>query len=73
MKFCYQCKNCVVGAFGIEQARCAKSERDVNTWFVTGDGPKSELLFCSTARIGTSSETNCGRDAAWFQPKLAAA
>ena len=70
MKFCRDCRNYIKSVYPERPglAKCLKDKKPFNEYAVLGTGEQFDYGWCSTNRIGPSSETNCGEDAAWFQP-----
>ena len=72
MKFCKDCKHCAPHSVtGLKQAQCARTAVPVPDYRVMGTGPQFTMSFCSTERIGKTSEKNCGEDAGFFEEAFA--
>lgn len=64
LKFCKDCKHSSIG--DPEYARCNAPQRVIGVNLVTGS-PKFAISFCENARV---SDTFCGPDAKWFEPRI---
>lgn len=66
IKYCEDCKHCVLGLNGLQNARCSAVREDKNydRFVARKFDVEPDMKYCAVARV-----LSCGPDAKLFEPK----